>query len=1417
LIDRAVRATLTQLLRVRTAARALDRGAQGIAMASVKIELPNKELRRTRLPEPLTIAALREAVGEGSYTLQFVDDEGDVCVLERDAEVEEAARLARVGGKALRVVVSEPASDFKAAPPPSDPVDAPPQDLTFLLNGTTVHIENPDPRMTLLDYLRGTAGLTGTKGSCRQGGCGACTVVMQTGSTGPKLAINACLRPLCSLDGRQITTTEGLGNARDGYHVVQDRIATGNGSQCGFCTPGHVMNMYSLLETNPRPTAEEIENHFDGNICRCTGYRPILESFKSFAGGPHGEEAAPTGCCGGAGASPAEEQAPLVHKHYGTKGPADPCSWVEPASTAELSSVLWGAKQAGHHYRIVAGNTGHGVYPDDDVTLMVNVTKIPEMLAHTVQADGSLTFGAAVPIQVVIDTLEAQPETSRHYHSTLAKHMRKIANYQVRNVGSWAGNLAMCHAHPVFQSDMATILFAAEARVSMMNGMGQQSVKGVDEFFAMKDISGMALTSLQIPPERDSSSLLRTYKAMKRHQNSHAFVNAGINCTFTVTPGRGGATPSIVVTDARLIFGGIRPLPQRAMQTERFLVGKNICEEATMHGAIQTLSSELVPSDDPGYTEPAAYRTDVMTSYLYKFALDACRTFGGTVSPQLASAADAWMARAVSSSTQTYDPSSATGAATPKLTSHRQAAGEAKYADDHPPAINGLFASYVLSTVSNGRIQAIDTTVAASMDGFVDFIAATDMGDKNEFVANFGTWPKSPEVCNLDMQIFAPVRDGGPGDIEYWGQPIGMVIADTREHADRAAKLGVTVTYTGTTTACVTIEDAIAMQRVDPPRRSHRGDCNSAFAAAGASGTLEGEIDIAGQYHFYMETQTSVAIPMEDDGLRVICSTQSPSSVQSSVASTISMPLNKVIVEMKRAGGGYGGKISNATPYACAAAFAAHKHRREVRLVSNIKDNMTSTGKRSPWKFQYRVAFTPTGRVTAVSGTVYTANWRATNDFQRCYDIPNWDVSGIKCNVEAPPNTWMRSPTELGECTFMNEIMDHVAMQLNMPAEQVRSVNLAKPTPGGGVSNLPSLFSSLLSSVNIESRRQEIASFNQSNTWRKRGIAAIPTEYNSGWGGTPSHGALVDVYPDGTILIYVSGCEIGQGLYTKVAQVAAITLGLTGDATDLIEVQNTATDRVPNGGGTGGSTTSGKNAAGVQLACSEIRTRFDQIRRAQAQARGEEAGEWPPVMSKDAWSDLVAAASHAKVDMCVKSWVTGMSASGNGYCAAVAEVEIDVLTGELQILQADVLYDAGKSLSPLIDIGQVEGAFMIGVGHLTTEALEWDRSTGEMITVDTWEYKPPQSLDIPIVWNTTLLPHAPNPTGFLGSKVVGEPPLICANAVLFAIKDAIAAARAGPGGAGPGWFALPAPATPVVVQQLCPNVLDHLDTTAASS
>jgi xanthine dehydrogenase/oxidase len=417
-----------------------------------------------------------------------------------------------------------------------------------------------------------------------------------------------------------------------------------------------------------------------------------------------------------------------------------------------------------------------------------------------------------------------------------------------------------------------------------------------------------------------------------------------------------------------------------------------------------------------------------------------------------------------------------------------------------------------------------------------------------------------------------------------------------------------------------------------------------------------------------------------------------------------------------------------------------------------------------------------------------------------------------------PQNTYMRAPTRLACKTFIEAIVDHVAQLSSQPAEAVRARNLAKSPPvaepprlppalaeaarlstpvPSGVPEIPAkMFQAIMVSANFAQQQQAASTFNAQNLWKKRGVAAVPTEYSCGWGGVTHHGAKLDVYPDGTILVFVSGQELGQGLYTKCAQIAALLLGLPD--TSLIEVSQTSTSMTPEGGGTYGSMASGANAWGMQLACQELKARLKPVEQALMAAQGREAGE--PLT----WQETITAAVSAGVDLSVKSWDHDLKVSGNGYGAAVASVELDVLTGEVQILRADLLYDCGKSLSPEIDIGQVEGAFVIGLGHFLTEALRYDDQTGELQTFDTWEYKPPQSLDIPIEWHTTLLKDITNPAGFMGSKAVGEPPLLLSAAVFHALKQAIYSSREDAGRTG--YFALDVPATPAQVRQLLPSV-----------
>jgi xanthine dehydrogenase/oxidase len=452
-------------------------------------------------------------------------------------------------------------SQMPATLPPAQPGD-----VQFLLNGQRVVVKNCDPKMTLLEYLRYNAGLTGTKGSCRQGGCGACTVMMG------KLAINACLRPLAACDGAVIVTTEGQGNARDGYSAVQDAIAKGNGSQCGFCTPGMVMNMHSLLACKPNATAEDVERHFDGNICRCTGYRPILAAFHKLASG-----VTPTALteCGGGGC--AGSTTPCAHQQAVVAASAGPpksyrgesSSWVEPTTVTALAQAIksCGAGAGSVRYRLVAGNTGHGVFSDSGVALFINVMKIPAFTSFAHQADGSISLGAGVAINALVELLlqravaeQERSQSQKSYFGVLAEHMLKIANNQVRNVGTWAGNLALCHQHREFQSDMATILSAADARVQVVDVDGNVTTVSMEDFFA-KDYG--ALVSLHIPAPPKNGEVLRTYKVMRRHQNAHAVVNAG----FAVAVGEssaveGGGPPVLSVQGTpRLVFGGIVPGP----------------------------------------------------------------------------------------------------------------------------------------------------------------------------------------------------------------------------------------------------------------------------------------------------------------------------------------------------------------------------------------------------------------------------------------------------------------------------------------------------------------------------------------------------------------------------------------------------------------------------------------------------------------------------------------------------------------------------------------------------------------------------------------------------------------------------------------------------------------------------------------
>jgi xanthine dehydrogenase/oxidase len=426
----------------------------------------------------------------------------------------------------------------------------------------------------------------------------------------------------------------------------------------------------------------------------------------------------------------------------------------------------------------------------------------------------------------------------------------------------------------------------------------------------------------------------------------------------------------------------------RATKTEALLQGMNWAQTATLKQAIASLGAELRPQGPD-----ANYRHQLMGSLFYKFWVETLAIHNVPLPAQQLSAGVPFV-RGVSTSTEDF--SAGTCPAVPKMQSHRQAAGEARYSDDNVPAVNCLWAAFVPSTVASGSLGAVDPNAALSMPGVVDYLDASDLASS----ANCTPLCTTREGCEQPRKIFSGTT------IDYHGQPIGAILATSRAAAD-AAVAAVKVSYTGVCAQpVVNIDAAIKAggKYVSPAMKPSygggqpksatviRGDVQKAFAQAAFTGT--GELNIAGQYHFHMETQTCVATPTQADGLVLHCACQAPSLIQTAVAKATQLPQNKVLVETVRVGGAFGGKTSNAVPTATVAAIGAHKHRRECRMQMSLKENMQSAGKRSPFKLTYKVACGKDGVILAVSGTVYAENWECPCDFSEDYDVENWHVNG---------------------------------------------------------------------------------------------------------------------------------------------------------------------------------------------------------------------------------------------------------------------------------------------------------------------------------------------------------------------------------------------------------------------------------------
>ena len=729
----------------------------------------------------------------------------------------------------------------------------------------------------------------------------------------------------------------------------------------------------------------------------------------------------------------------------------------------------------------------------------------------------------------------------------------------------------------------------------------------------------------------------------------------------------------------------------------------------------------------------------------------------------------------------------ATGKDIPHESAVLHVCGEAAYVDDIAELAGTLYAAPGLSSEAHARIRSIDLDAVRAAPGVVAVITAADIPGQNDC---------GPIVH--DDPIFAD------DEVQFVGQPVFAVIAETYSEARKAARLA-SIEYEALSAVLDVASGHQQQSWVLPPMQLRRGD--AAAALQSSPRRMQGEISVGGQEQFYLEGQISYVAPKEGDCYHLWCSTQHPTEMQQVVAHALGIEFNQVVVEMRRMGGGFGGKESQSAIFACIAAVASHRLGRPVKLRLDRDDDMSITGKRHGFEFSYDVGYDDDGLIHAASvemaaqagfsadltGPVVT---RAVCHFDNAYYLGDIAIDAYSVKTNTQSNTAFRGFGGPQGAIAIEYILDNVARELGKDPLQLRKLNFygrdeRNTTPYGQTVRdnvIYELVEELEASSEYAARRAAVQQFNRDNRVLRKGLALTPLKFGISFNVVHFNqaGALVHVYTDGSVLVNHGGTEMGQGLHTKVSQVVALELGI-----DVDRVRATANDtsKVANTSATAASTGSDLNGKAAQDAARQIRDRLAQL---VADLNDIDPADVEFADNRARWGsgeigfdELVMLGYQNRVQLWSDgfyktpglSWdreaMQGSPFYYFAYGAAVSEVVVDTLTGEWKLLQADILHDAGNSINPAIDIGQIEGAFIQGMGWLTSEELCWD-DKGRLTTHAPSTYKIPTVTDCPSRFTTRLFRNHNVEDTILRSKAVGEPPLLLPFSVFFAIRDAIA-------------------------------------------
>ena len=1229
---------------------------------------------------------------------------------------------------------------------PSDP--AAPASFDLIVNGRAVSTAGVPPTTTLLAWLR-AHGLTGSKEGCAEGDCGACSVALVDRDADGRAtyrAFNSCIALLPMFAGREIVTVEGLaqcGSDHKQLHPVQAAMVEHYGSQCGYCTPGFVVSMFEAYYRDSCKEPWQVSDQLCGNLCRCTGYRPIRDAAVAALAQrpPPADDVFARRLT-----APARPPGALNYTEGESK-------FFRPTSLPGLFTLLETYPAA----QLVAGATEIGVELNKKFKafpLLISTEAVPELTRLTATPE-AWHIGAAVTLTNIEEALGAE-------FPSVAKMLRVFAARQIRNRATLGGNLVT--ASPI--GDCAPVLLTLEASVVLTTAKGDRTVALADFFTAYRQTvlkPGEIMREIVLPrggPGRGQVRRVDFLKVAKRRELDISIV-AGAFCVDLDATG--------LVRKARIAYGGVAVMPLRARQAEAALVGKQLNDPAVAH----LLHNTFKPIDDARGS--AEYRRGLVVSLWEKF-----------VSGEQSQAQDADLGFAGDGKWPVPDPSRALG--------HESAVGHvtgrALYVDDTAQRRRMLDVWPVMAPHARAKILRRDATKARQALGIHAVLMAEDIPGENNTgpVRHDEPLLATDEISYHSQMVALVVGDSlqacraAAALVEVDYEPLPAVIGLPAAIAQGSFHTEPHMLVRGHCPAALAAAPAKFEGEFEFGGQEHFYlETQAAWAEAGEDGTVlvnsstqhPSEIQaIVAEVLHLAKHQVVVQSPRMGGGFG---GKETQGNAFAALVALASVKTGRPVrlqldrdLDMKLTGKRH--------PFH--ARFSVG-HDSDGRLLAAQVELVSDGG----WSLDLSTAICD----------------RALFHLDNAYYIPAVKFAGRVAKTNVTSHTAFRGFGGPQGMIVIEEIMDRVARRLGLPPEVVRERNLYHGTGETnrthykediGDNRIGDLWRQVLAKADFTVRRAEVDTWNCANLHMKRGLAVTPVKFGISF--TLSHynqaGALVHIYQDGSVQVNHGGTEMGQGLHTKILGVTMRELGLPAAS---VRLMTTSTDKVPNSSATAASSGADLNGAAVAAACTTLRERLAPVA---AGLLGTTADQVEFVNGEARVQGTALAVSFAQV--CGKAYTERISLSSTGYyktpdvkwdwtkaegrpfhyfaCgAAVAEVEVDGFSGMHRVRRVDIVHDVGDSLNPGVDRGQIEGGFVQGMGWLTREELRWDQQ-GRLLTHSASTYQIPAFSDAPIEFNVTLLPKAAQPKTIHGSKAVGEPPLMLAFSVREALRDAVA-------------------------------------------